>query len=66
MWCGPEGDDGVWASLYGTLDEVGDGVLALKPGRRHHPIRIPLSRVVALAGAPEPARFCSPAKKPAM
>ncbi|MCX4827034.1 hypothetical protein OG883_46205 [Streptomyces sp. NBC_01142] len=52
LWCGPEGGEGVWASLYGTLDEVGDGMLALKPGGEHHPVRIPLNRVVALAGAP--------------
>ncbi|WP_424892220.1 hypothetical protein [Streptomyces sp. XH2] len=52
MWCGPEDGEGGWASLYGTLDEVGDGMLALKPGGLHHPVRIPLSRVVALAGAP--------------
>ncbi|MGW3930384.1 hypothetical protein ACWECC_20115 [Streptomyces microflavus] len=51
MWCGPE-DGGVWASLYGTLDEVGDGKLMFKPGGEHHPVPIPLSRVVALAGAP--------------
>ncbi|MCC2280742.1 hypothetical protein LKL35_36005 [Streptomyces sp. ET3-23] len=41
MWCGPEGGDGTWASLYGTLDEVGSGMLALKPGGRHRPVRIP-------------------------
>lgn len=52
MWCGPEGGDGVWASLYGSLVEVGEGMLALKPGGKHHAVRIPLSRVVALAGAP--------------
>jgi hypothetical protein len=52
MWCGPEGGDGVWASLYGSLDEVGEGMLALKPGGEHHAVWIPLSRVVALAGAP--------------
>ncbi|MEW2493745.1 hypothetical protein AB0942_09380 [Streptomyces nodosus] len=52
LWCGPEGGEGVWASLYGTLDEVGDGMLALRPGGEHHPVRIPLNRVVALAGAP--------------
>ncbi|WP_129291828.1 hypothetical protein [Streptomyces lydicus] len=52
MWCGPEGAEGCWASLYGTLDEVGEGALALKPGGRHRPVRIPISRVVALVGAP--------------
>ncbi|WP_328373664.1 hypothetical protein OG800_50710 (plasmid) [Streptomyces sp. NBC_00445] len=52
MWCGPEGTGGTWASLYGTLDEVGEGMLVLKPGGRHRPVRIPLNLVVALAGAP--------------
>ncbi|SCF56947.1 hypothetical protein GA0115254_103719 [Streptomyces sp. Ncost-T10-10d] len=27
-------------------------MLALKPGGRHRPVRVPLNRVVALAGAP--------------
>ncbi|MEU5241659.1 hypothetical protein ACH4UR_35715 [Streptomyces lydicus] len=52
MWCGPEGAEGVWASLYGTLDDVGEGELTLKPGGQHRPVRIPLNRVVALVGAP--------------
>lgn len=52
LWCGPEDGGGLWASLYGTLDEVGEGRLALKPGGEHHAVPIPLSRVVALAGAP--------------
>ncbi|MCX4682056.1 hypothetical protein OG413_43530 [Streptomyces sp. NBC_01433] len=51
-WCGPEGGEGVWASLYGTLDDVGEGELALKPGGQHRPVRVPLNRVVALVGAP--------------
>lgn len=51
-WCGPEGGKGVWASLYGTLHEVGEGELVLKPGGQHRPVRVPLNRVVALVGAP--------------
>ncbi|MFJ9379280.1 hypothetical protein [Streptomyces sp. NPDC101455] len=52
VWCGPEGDEGVWASLYGTLADVGEGELVLKPGGQHRPVRIPLNRMVALVGAP--------------
>jgi hypothetical protein len=52
MWCGPEGAEGVWASLYGTLDDVGEGELTLKPGGKHRPVRVPVNRVVALVGAP--------------
>lgn len=52
MWCGPEGTEGVWASLYGTLDDVGEGELTLKPGGQHRPVRVPVNRVVALVGAP--------------
>ncbi|MFF1680764.1 hypothetical protein ACFVYG_32590 [Streptomyces sp. NPDC058256] len=52
MWCGPEGAEGVWASLYGTLDDVGEGELVLKPGGQHRPVQIPLNRVVAVVGAP--------------
>lgn len=51
-WCGPEGGEGVWASLYGTLDDVGEGELALKPGGQHRPVQVPLNPVVALLGAP--------------
>ncbi|WP_331725878.1 hypothetical protein [Streptomyces sp. NBC_00470] len=52
VWCGPEDGEGIWASLFGTLSEVDDGMLALRPGGEHRAVRIPLSRVVALVGAP--------------
>lgn len=51
LWCGPEGAEGMWASRYGTLDDVGEGEPALKPGGQHPPARVPLNQVERAAPA---------------
>lgn len=52
VWCPAPGGGDAWASLYGTLAQVGDGEVMLSPGGTHPLIPIPLHRVVALSGAP--------------
>ncbi|MEY9842891.1 hypothetical protein [Streptacidiphilus sp. EB103A] len=52
VWCPAPGGRDTWASLFGTLAQVGDGEVGFRPGGQHQPVRIPLHRVVALSGAP--------------
>ncbi|MFD6967213.1 hypothetical protein [Streptomyces sp. NPDC059949] len=50
--CGRDADQPSWASLFGTLEAVDTGGIALNPGGRHLPLHVPVHRIVALTGAP--------------
>lgn len=50
--CGRDPGQSSWASLFGTLESVDNGGIAFSPGGRHQPLRVPVTRIVALTGAP--------------
>jgi len=50
--CGRAGGEAVWASVFGTLESVGEAGVGLSPGGRHRTLRFPAHRIVALTGAP--------------